>query len=480
MSRLLHAGIALLAGALLLTGCATVRSRQDPTYQAHYQASGLTYFLPMRMLRFTATRMPLRLADLTRAKTQKEAELTRLREEFAAAKTARERLENRLRALPTTTTAENRARVQAELDVARADETSVKMRVEAAEVELANINVSLDALQLGGAACTYSAMLEALPAQADPDQRFVARLSHNILRDDTLKLNVGASGLLTSANIVATDRTADMIVEIAGAIGGSRTGVRGQDDQPATGEPACATLPRQFVHVFDPMRAWVHDTTTPVNQVTLPAVDQLNIALSAAYFPFRVQIDPRALVVVGPERTEGEPRGSQRRLQGEPYFLETEGAIYYRSAVPITFTIQQRMPRAANETANAPYRWQSVDAAVVMLPQAGPVSYIPMNSSAFVRTVNDVQFSDGSITSWSAERPSEGLEVVRLPVRVLTALVSVPAQLLSIRVDVSTRERSLAEMQQQQIEQHERLRLMRECVAAAELQETSTLACFPE
>jgi hypothetical protein len=136
------------------------------------------------------------------------------------------------------------------------------------------------------------------------------------------------------------------------------------------------------------------------------------------------------------------------------------------------------MPRIATEPANAQPRWQSVDAAVVMLPQGGPVTYIPMNSAPFVRTVNDVQFVDGSISSWSAEHPSEALEVVRLPVRILTALISVPAQLLSVQVDVSTRERTLAETQRQQIEQQERLRLLRECIAEAEHNDTSSLACF--
>ena len=47
-----------------------------------------------------------------------------------------------------------------------------------------------------------------------------------------------------------------------------------------------------------------------------------------------------------------------------------------------------------------------------------------MRSSAFVKTVNDVAFDNGTIVSWHAVRPSEVAEVVRLPVRILKAVVS--------------------------------------------------------
>jgi len=232
----------------------------------------------------------------------------------------------------------------------------------------------------------------------------------------------------------------------------------------------------------------------------LSALTDLNRELAEDGYPFRLEADTSALLVSAtaaalPARASNATasREGEARATAQPYYLQTEGAIYYRSAAPVTFTVQQRVPRAAPADGQNPAPegetdrggnsrphddWYSIDAAVVMLPQAGPITYIPMNSSAFVRTVNDVRFTDGSITSWTAERPSEALEIVRLPVKVLTALVSVPAQLLSVQVDISSRERTLIENQRLQMEQQQRLEILRECIAAAERNETSSLPCI--
>jgi hypothetical protein len=474
----------IAASAGLTAGCSTVRSTAAPTYQVSGDSAGLTYFLPMRMVRVTATRAPLRLEDLNRAKAQKQAELTNFQVALREAKQRREQAQAVLAALDPSAT--NRQELQEALGTAQAEERVAQGRVTASQNDLTNIQAAIDALELGGAACTYTAKLEALAPQADPDQRFIARLTHNSLRDDTLRLNVTPAGLLSTANLVAVDRTADIIVEAAGAFAGLRSG--GLGPNAASEERAnCASLPRQFVRIIDPLRDWTDPLTEQsVDAVTLPAITTLNQELSDADFPFRISIDPRSLafaVPPPPPPAQNTPVANTappaprvaRRLDGQPQSVGDSGAIFYRSAVPVTFTIGQRL---AGRSGDADADWQPVDAAALMLPQAGPVTYIPMNSSPFVRTVNDVQFADGSISSWSAERPSEVLEVVRLPVRVLTALISVPAQLFQLRVNYSTEQRNLAQMQRQQIEQDERLRALRDCIAEAESNDASSLSCF--
>ena len=106
------------------------------------------------------------------------------------------------------------------------------------------------------------------------------------------------------------------------------------------------------------------------------------------------------------------------------------------------------------------------------------MSSIPFKSSMFVKTVTDAQFADGSISSWGAERPSEALELFRLPVRMATALISVPAQLLSLKVDYSSKAKALQEAQQAEIQSAERSRLVQACVVTARAEATSPLPCF--
>jgi hypothetical protein len=101
-----------------------------------------------------------------------------------------------------------------------------------------------------------------------------------------------------------------------------------------------------------------------------------------------------------------------------------------------------------------------------------------MNSSAFVKTVNDVQFTDGAIVNWTAERPSEFLEIVRLPVKIATAVISVPAQLISLKVDYSTKDKSLIEAQRQQIKALDNWRRLQDCRTAAGADNEAVAACF--
>lgn len=446
----------------IIGACATVRSYPTQDYQLQRSSAGFTYFLPMRMMRLTATRTPLRIEDLTRNKAQKESALVTARSAFDAAKGRREVAEAILAALGPNVSPDTRSEQQQALEVLRAEERVAQANITSVEVSLREVTAALDALQLGGAACSYTAKLELLPAQADPDRRFIAAIAHSPLRDDSVALAVSPSGLLTSTNVISTDRTADIIVELAGAIsgmGGSRAMTR--DGSPPV---ACATLPRQFVRIFDPLAGWsAAPNSAPATGFSLPAIDLLNGELATAKFPVRIVPDMRALIE--PDVTAGNQRP---RLRGTPDYRRYEGAIYYRSPVPMTFAIEQ----------DSSVGWQPVDAAIVMLPQAGPVSYVPMNSSAFVRTVDDVRFVDGSIASWNAERPSEVLEIVRLPVRVLTAIMTVPGQIISLRVNQDTSERNLAESQRQQMQTAARMRELQACIQRAEAEDVSSLPCF--
>ncbi len=115
---------------------------------------------------------------------------------------------------------------------------------------------------------------------------------------------------------------------------------------------------------------------------------------------------------------------------------------------------------------------------MVQAPQAGPISYIPTNSSAFVKTVDDVTFVDGSIASWAPERPSEVLEIVRLPVKIATAIISVPAQLLSLRVDYSSKAQSLAEQQAAEIAASKSLSTLQKCLSDAQAAEPTAWCAF--
>ena len=486
-------GLMLLAG---VGACTTVRSTEVPHSEAA-PAEGVTYYLPMRPMKLTATRTPIDLAEMQKALPAKQAALAEAKKAAGAAEAIRKSQEAVVASMEEDANARAEARAAADdkLAEARGQEVVAKKGAADAAKAVSDLSAAITAAQTSGAECTYEAKLELLPAQADTRKRYAARLVHNPFRDDTLNLKVNPAGLLTSGNVVAADRTADILVEFAGALAGVGGGGGPSAPSPPTGlletPTPCGKLPKTFVRVFDPVSSGAVSGAAATSQRTagsaaaragvftpeLEGRDQVGTAegyasvvnseLKAAQYPFRIFAE----MPVSANGTVEPGASSAGRSYGA-----AEGKIFYRTPAPVVIRLEQTRALACQDDSC----WQPVDMAIVGLPQAGPISYIPMNSAAFVKTVNDVQFADGAITSWSAERPSEVLEVVRLPVKIATAIISVPAQILSLKIDYSTKDRSLLEAQRLQMQARENWRQLNECLQAAGDNAPAAKACFAD
>jgi hypothetical protein len=458
--------IALAALAGLTSACATVTSTPSRPNELR---SGLTYYLPRREVKVTAERKLLKKADLDKLIAAAKAKLTAAEETAATADTGVKAEEKLLLQLARDTKAWNDS--EARRATFFGQKTIADAAVLAAQGELAKAEAQLALLNAGnGGDCifSYSGKLELLAPVADLRHRFVADLDHSPFRDDELKLAVNGAGLLTSANVIAADRTGDILVEIAGAISsfGSAGGFQMTNFQ--TEASRCGELPGKFVYQFDPVNG----------------VDAANRELTTAGYPFRVQIvfqggcegsclSDAGRRVTDPVRT-GRQRNRQFDLAEASRHRGRYGAIFYPSPIPATVILRQ----CASGTECGVAEAQPVDAALAMVPQAGPVSFIPMQSSAFVRTVDDVTFDNGVIASWNATRPSEVLEIVRLPVRILKAVLEAPAQIISLRVNLSDKDKALAASQQAQIEAQTKLAELRSCIEVAEREKRSAASCF--
>lgn len=451
---------ALLSTSLLSAGCATVQSAPKATSRGlDRDAEGLTYFLPTKLAKLTVTRELAEPAD--------EAEA--LKAATLALKAAKADL-----AVKTSVAKDEQALLdQLSPDAeARPGQTATVERAVAALALSKNRLKTLEANQkqadetyreaLRSAKCAYAGRLELLPAQADVSHRYVAQLRHNWLRDDTVKLTVTPAGLLSSSNVVAADRTGDIIVEVAGALAGlgsdggkslarSRTSQAASKQQPNCGEP------NTLVQIFDPA----------------DQSERAHVAanLANAHYPFRVGPLAEAQAELPPVGPKAPPtrRSPTNESVAEAILKADRGAIFYRSSVPMTLTLEHQVGD----------RWHVADAVLAQLPQAGPISYIPANASAFVKTVDDVVFTDGVIASWSPERPSEVLEVVRLPIKIATAMISVPAQILSLRVDYSSKAKALADQQAAEIASAKTLSKLQKCVKDAAATGADGLNCLP-
>lgn len=441
-----------------LNGCATVKTTVPASGTI---SAGVAYYLPRRDIKIAAERSVLKLED---AKKKVAAAVKTEGEADTAAKAAAAELKAQEALLPllaSGTDAWKEAEALRATFAAKKTLTAAALSEAKAAVALARADqATIEASPGGQCLYRYDAKIELLPAVPDHKMRFTAQFAHNVLRDDDWKLSVSADGLLTSSNVIAADRTGDIIVELAGAIAGFGTSglsvLKVAEDNKSVVN--CDAPAVKFVYQFDPVDSPESDSS-------------INGKLVNAGFPLKLTL--KGNVQEGPSchtpPAEESPAAAVLRLSnGQCEVIGQEGkagALFYRSAVPVTVIIEQCSIEAAGtiDCNNS----RPVDAALVLIPQLGPISYIPMRSSAFVRTVNDVTFSNGSITSWNATRPSEALEVVRLPVRVLTSIISVPAQILSLRVNVSDKDKALAVSQQGQIAARLKLEGLKSCIEKA-------------
>jgi hypothetical protein len=471
----------LIVSAMLASGCATVRTTPRASNEL---ASGVTYYLPKREVKVTAERKLLKKDELQKTITTKKAELEPVSALVKTHETAIKTAGERLKVIEVQANADAMATINEELAISTADLSIAKVRKVALENEIKNAEASLRVLEAAPAAScafSYSAAIELLAPVADNRMRLVADAFHSPLRDDDTKLAVNNSGLLSTANVTAADRTGDILVEIASAFsglgGGTIDPLASVDDGPKiVDEAECAKLPTKFAYRLDP--AWDGE------------VDALNNELLAAGFPFRLQVPAMAgstyrfsdgnTQIVDHQRITDKPKsgdeftyalGDALRHQG------TDGALFYRTALPQTIVLRQCNSGAACTRIKDTV---PIDATVTMLPQVGPISYIPMRSSAFVKTVDDVVFDNGMLVSWNASRPSEVLEVVRLPVKIMKSIVSVPAELIKLRIDLSDQQKGLAASQQAQITAQATLAKIQACVQAAGVDKDEAMACFKQ
>ena len=449
---------------LLGPGCSTttVQSSHQLVPSAG-QPRGLTYFLPMRQARLTLSRTPANPEELIAKRDEKVVALAAAVAQAAAARTRREQAAAVLAALaPNAATRPDQIKL---VELAVAQETVLTAAAESLSAGVTDLGRQIIDAQAAGGECRYTAKIELLPVQADPRERFVADLSRNSWRDDTVRLDVSPAGLLTSVNVVAADQTGQILVELAG-VAGALAGVRMPFAERESPQPAkCDGVP-VLTRIFDPANS--SDVTS------------VNTDLERASFPFEIKMTVYEEGSPGPIVTRaGQPfsdRGSDRQSTARNYALVP--GLYYRSPAPVVMELRYLGSDAATPPAIAAATGAPVDAVVMMLPQAGPVSWLPMEASSFVKTTHDVQFADGSISSWSSERPSPFLAAARVPGQAIDSFAGALSRILTLRVETSNSREALGAQQIEEIVQQQRYRLLLDCLGRAG-DEAAVSACLP-
>lgn len=152
--------------------------------------------------------------------------------------------------------------------------------------------------------------------------------------------------------------------------------------------------------------------------------------------------------------------------------LRDLGRLLYIRPIPKKLYV---LERDLSETS-----WHVSGSMVLLFPNKGPKGLIPLKPTKFVRTVNDVTFENGMLTRWETDQPSVALAEVRIPVDVVSAFLGTIAEVVQLKVNISSKEQALAEAQAGQIQADAELLALRLCIEASGNSREDLMACLDE
>tara|TARA_R110001583_G_scaffold195354_1_gene372138 strand:+ start:1839 stop:3182 length:1344 start_codon:yes stop_codon:yes gene_type:complete len=75
-------------------------------------------------------------------------------------------------------------------------------------------------------------------------------------------------------------------------------------------------------------------------------------------------------------------------------------------------------------------------------------SYISLDRGLFVTNEYEYEFTNGMLTRYKATKPNEIVEILSIPVDVAKAIISIPAEILQLKIDYSSKEEAYIKAQQ--------------------------------
>lgn len=431
-ARTARSGVArtplLLAAACLATACSTPVLKSHPVNPgAETAAAGLVYSLPKAQVQMEVQRVKVDPEALKKAKKAlAEAEAT----EAAAAKARSEAAAASQEALAIARHASGEGSGQAkiQLDLARA-------RLKVSEDELGEAKalkkaaaVALAKAAEAGSEFEQSVVLKVLPSAPDRKMRFSVQLDHLApSRDQNITLSV-SNGLLSSSEARSTGQVGSILVSLAGAVsalGGVPGLAAGAGDDKAM---AGVCEAKQLAHVFDPTDAGeVAEVQRQLDRDFDNSFQLISTALvKAAHMPEKLQ---------------------SRSCPASESCPWLDG-LAYRALLPLSLSVS---PNPKGPTCSSTVKSTGAVLAA-SVPDASQYFVLPVDANSFTTAKTDIVFSEGLPITYTSEQPSQFAAIARIPVDMLKAAISVPAEMLKLRVDYSSQKAALSEKQAAELE----------------------------
>ncbi len=235
----------------------------------------------------------------------------------------------------------------------------------------------------------------------------------NVFMADDIKYVVNTKGLLETVNITTEDRTADIIAQLAEA---PKVGLKLAED---AGRAANTIVKiKEFSADFAVKASTISSTPFPINwQIIIPN------ELGKDEF-ITVQGDFK---ISSPDLASNTPKLSEliNGTNATANNVEIDG-ILTRPLKNIELKFE-----SAGINNTLPLN--------VVIADNSKLIVIPVKRTAFVKRVNNIGIQDGVIFSNEIKKPSSVEGFVTIPTNIAKALVSIPAQLIQFKFDITKR-----------------------------------------
>jgi len=259
---------------------------------------------------------------------------------------------------------------------------------------------------------------------ADDSARFAMSFTPSVFSNDDIQLTVTADGLLDGVNLTAEDRIIDVITQVTDAPKGILGGTSSAGGAAALAATTVTVEMKDFAETFiifaneirsgSASRPWIIGIDgTAQNAVTVDASFDLVFSGATA-----VAAPAGATAVV------------HKGLVSRPLknIKITLTSTLFPHPVP-------GVPVSTPQKISTDY-W-------VTIPDEGNIVTVPIKRSPGVKKNYTLKFTNGLQTSLTISKPSEFEALVGVPVKIAKALISIPAQLLSFKLENIRRQTTL-------------------------------------
>ncbi len=385
---------------------------------------GVSYYLPKRKIKLQFVR-----ENVNEKKLKKQVGVQTKKVESAAADVSR------LKQIVSNTTlvsqevgSPGKEEISKKLAIAEAELAIAKKAKEKADKEYAIFLNAFAKSNYDAASAKFldTIKIELLPVEPDTSILFMAKLDHHFNRSDDLKLSTDDSGLLISVKAQSEDETPRIIENMTKTII--------EIVKIASGVPIPSALevavqpkplmPFSYVREFDSTKKNERDDV--FGDIKKLTQGEYVFTIKRPAYEYSLNEIPRSI-----------------------------SGVVYRRSMPYTINVKQVLEEGnSTEEGSVTNKYSKT----FMLPNKGPIAVLPLEAGPFVKTDYDVEFNHGMLTKHNAKRPSEGRGLTAIPLFMAKAVAAVPASILQLKIDYSSKQKELLEAQKLKFEAEESLR----------------------